>query len=77
MDATERMRQALTELIYRNPQRHDGHAYDLDLAAWGLGVNPAKPIPSDFGQAALDVADAEDYINSLGEIYTMLEEGMT
>lgn len=48
----ERMREALTIIMDRNPLRHDGHAYEYELCGWALGDPefPQKPKPEDFGQ---------------------------
>jgi len=55
---------ALIELIYRNPQRHDGNAYELDLALWGLG-HRERPDAGDFGQDEIDQNKAMEYIKRL------------
>ena len=65
MNNIERMEIALAELIYRNPIRHDGHAYDFHLALWGLGFEKERPDPDAFSQKSVDEKEAMDYAESM------------
>jgi len=67
------MATALSEIFYRNPQRHDGHAYVLGLVAWGLGIKTDRPDPADFGQHAVDDDDIQDFVQRMKTLYEEIE----
>ena len=60
--------EALKLLMFLNPQRHDGHAYELQLAVWGLGIIATKPEAADFGQPEPEAAHVEDFYIAMKEI---------
>ena len=59
--------EALKLLMFLNPQRHDGHAYELEIAMWGLG-NADKPVALDFGQPEPNLEHVEDFYIAMKEI---------
>ena len=68
MTEVERMKIALAEMIYRNPMRHDGHAYEMQLAIWGMGLKETRPDPADFSQEPTDEYQAAQYAADLAAI---------
>ena len=54
---------ALLFLAYMNPLRNDGHAYQLELALWGLGLADF-PIATDYGQEAPTHEQLQSYLDS-------------
>ncbi|MEM9773319.1 MAG: hypothetical protein AAF902_01980 [Chloroflexota bacterium] len=67
MGDEERMRRVIAELMWRNPIKHDGHAYELALCKYALGFGE-KPDAEEFGQIPInDWQAAKDYIERLKE----------